>query len=211
MRVWRALHLGCRSKIRLHSDLYSLRQLTPRLHFREFFLTSQNFNLRVLFLAGSGSLRQSSTSSLGSWENISTGQPVRSASAREIKALVHGQAWFIGDYLDQPTRSSTQEIRAPVHWRGGFAPLLIPVKALLDMTHKQCPWFIMVTVGMVVGMAALKVTGKKTSLVRSQIFPLSILIKKDSAFRWQNLPLSEGLRPTPVGRVRIRMFFCIST
>jgi len=59
---------------------------------------------------------------------------------------------------------------------------LISVKALLDMTHQQCPRFVMVTVGMVVGMAALKVTGKRTSPVRSWILPLPILIKEDPAF-----------------------------
>ena len=75
------------------------------------------------------------------------------------------------------------------------------VKALLDMTHQQCPGFVMITVGMVVGMVALKAIGKRTSPVRSQILPLPILIKKDPALWWQNLPLSEGLRPTPVGRV----------
>jgi len=59
----------------------------------------------------------------------------------------------------------------------------------------------MVTVGMVVGIAALKATGKRTSTVRSRIPPLTILIKEDLALWWQNLPLSEGLRPTLVGRV----------
>ena len=37
--------------------------------------------------------------------------------------------------------------------------------------------------------------------VRSRILPLPILIKEDPGLWWQNLLLSEGLRPTPVGRV----------
>ena len=73
--------------------------------------------------------------------------------------------------------------------------LEISVKALLDMTHQHCPGFIMVTVGMVVGMVSLKATGKRMSPVRSRILPLSILIMKDPALWWQNLSLSEGLWP----------------
>jgi len=30
-----------------------------------------------------------------------------------------------------------------------------------------------------------------------------ILIKEDPSFWWQSLPLKEGLRPTPVGRVEL--------
>ena len=52
-----------------------------------------------------------------------------------------------------------------------------------------------------VGMSPFKATGKRTSPVRSRILPLPILIKEDLAFWWQNLSLSEGLRPTPVGQV----------
>ena len=43
---------------------------------------------------------------------------------------------------------------------------MISVKALLDMTHQQCPGFVMVTVGMVVGMVLLQVLEKRTSPVR---------------------------------------------
>jgi len=103
--------------------------------------------------------------------------------------------------LDQPSHSSSREVRAPVHGRGGFAQLLISVKALLDMTHQQCLGFVMVTVGMVVGMVALKATRKRTSPIRSRILPLPILIKKNPVFWWQNLSLSEGLLTTPVNRV----------
>ena len=72
---------------------------------------------------------------------------------------------------------------------------MIPVKALLDMTHQQCPVFVMVTVGMVVGMVPLKATGKRISPVRSRILPLAILIKEDPAFWWQNLPTSKVSEP----------------
>jgi len=99
-----------------------------------------------------------------------------------VRAPVHGQAWFMGDYLDQLTRSSSLEVRAPVYGRGGFARLMTSVKALLDMTHQQSPGFVMVTVGMVVGMVPLKATGKRISPVRSRILPLAILIKEDPAF-----------------------------
>ena len=53
--------------------------------------------------------------------------------------------------------------------------LEISVKALLDMTHQQCSGFVMVTVGIVVGMILLQVTGKRTSPVRSRILPSPIL------------------------------------
>jgi len=53
--------------------------------------------------------------------------------------------------------------------------LEISVKALLDMTHQQCPGFVMVTAGMMVGMVSLKATGKRMSPVRSQILPSPIL------------------------------------
>jgi len=103
--------------------------------------------LVFLLFVDSGGLRQSSASSLGSWENISTSELVRLVSTRGIKA--------------------------PIHGRGGFARLMTSVKALLDMMHQQCSEFVMVTVslvvgmvlGMVVGMVLLLVTGKRMSPV----------------------------------------------
>ena len=46
------------------------------------------------------------------------------------------------------------------------------------MTHQQCPGFVMVIVGMVVGMMTLKATGKRTLLARSRILPSPILLKE---------------------------------
>ena len=127
-------------------------------------------------------------SSLGSWENISTSELVRLASIRGIKTLVHG--------------------------REGFARLMTSVKVLLDMTHQQCPGFVMVTVsmmvGMVVGMVLLQVTGKMTSPVRSRILPSPILRPEVTStknpcalddFLVVEIFINEGLRLTPVGRV----------
>jgi len=195
----RISHLERKSKTRLCSDPYFLHRLTPclefmtsvsRLYFRFFlFLSSQAFNLQVfLFFAGSGSLNQSSVSLLGSWENISTSQPIRSASAWEMKALVHGQAWFVGEYLDQPAYLSTQKIRAPIHGRGGSTRLLGPIEALLGMTHQQYPGFTMVTVGMVVGIVAFKAIGKRMLPVRSRILPSPILLKEVT---WTKNPCSS--------------------
>ena len=84
------------------------------------------------------------------------------------------------------------------------------VKALLDMTYQQCPGFVMVTVSMVVGMVLLQVTGKRTSPVRSQILPSSILLPEVTSrknacslddFLVVEMFINEGLWPTPVGRV----------
>ena len=44
-----------------------------------------------MLLTGSDSFSQSSASSLGSWENISTSELVRLASTQGIKAPVHGR------------------------------------------------------------------------------------------------------------------------
>ena len=59
----------------------------------------------LLFFADSGSLSQSSASLLSSWENISFSQLIRLASTWEVRTPVHGQAWFMGEYLDWPACS----------------------------------------------------------------------------------------------------------
>jgi len=78
------------------------------------------------------------------------------------------------------------------------------------MTHQHCPRFIMVTMGMVVGMVSLEATRKRMSPVRSRILPSPILPLEWHrwkihthwmTFWWWGCSLSEGLRPTPVGRV----------
>ena len=91
------------------------------------------------------------------------------------------------------------------------------VKTLLDIMHRHCPGFVMVTVGMVVdmvvGVVLLQVTGKRTSpvrSVRSQILPSPILppevtSTKNSCslddFLVVEMFINEGSWPTPVGRV----------
>ena len=65
----------------------------------------------------------------------------------------------------------------------------------------------MITVGMVVGMVSLEATGKRMSPLRSRILLLPILIKEDPSFWWQNLLLSQGLRPTLVGWVESECSF----
>ena len=122
------------------------------------------------------------------------------------------------EYFDQPAYLSTWELRLTVHGRRGSTQLLI--LALLDMTHQPCPGFLIITVAMVVGMAALKVTGKRKSPVRSQILPSPILFKEVTAtknpcsldaFLVVEMLIKRRITAHTRWSGGIRLFPCIST